>query len=207
MPRFSALRTSHSEQLLSTSGTAGLVIISCIRSVQQRSRVGCKILRGLSGEKYSEACRYGTTSCQPGTTSSAATRKPARGCATAAQPGKSTHPTGVEQVRMHVPLHKHIAVCRSWFHANARATGRVNRGAVLAAYADSPKRSNQCGLDPRHSSRNGPGAVHVLLHACQSSRHIGPLPPCLCPCSMLILVALCWHSYPDQPWCYCMGNG
>ncbi len=55
MPRFSALRTSHSEQLLSTSGTAGLVIISCIRSVQQRSRVGCKILRGLSGEKYSEA--------------------------------------------------------------------------------------------------------------------------------------------------------
>ena len=22
------------------------------------------------------------------------------------------------------------------------------------------------------------------------------LPTCLCACSMLILVALCWHSYP-----------
>ena len=31
-------------------------------------------------------------------------------------------------------------------------------------------------LNSRYSPRNGPGAADMLLHACQSSRHTGPLP-------------------------------
>ena len=36
------------------------------------------------------------------------------------------------------------------------------------------KEAISVAVDPRYSPRNGPGAVHMLLHACQSSRHMGP---------------------------------
>ena len=143
MLRVQALRTSQSGPLLNASGTA--------RLPETASSAASGLCNGVqeSATRFSEdcqrqnlfrLCRYGTTSCLPGTTLSAATQKPAQGCATAAQPEKSIHPTGVEQVCIHVPLRKHVMVCKCQYHANARAAGRVNREAVLAAHAGAPKR-------------------------------------------------------------------
>ena len=39
-----------------------------------------------------------------------------------------------------------------------------------------PEKALSVALNPHYSPRNGPGAVHMLLHACKSLRRIGSPP-------------------------------
>ena len=127
--------------------------------MQRRPGISHIILRGMSEKNCLRPCRYGTTSCQPGTTSSAATRKPAQGCATAAPPGKSTHPTGVEQVRS-VPLHKHVRVYQSHrnVYGRARDLSQQTSSTCCMRLTHSQQLSRKAQIDS--PSRNQPCAVH-----------------------------------------------